>query len=94
MQREKKPPMRQCVGCRIMKPKRELVRVVHAPTGEVSLDFRGKLPGRGAYVCRDPACLARAKKIRALERAFKTPIPDEVFALLAAQMEQGDGADG
>ncbi len=80
--------MRQCVGCREMKPKRELIRVVRSPEGEVSLDFRGKMPGRGAYVCPNPACLARAKKTRALERAFGAPLPDEIFAALAEQMKE------
>ena len=71
--------MRQCVGCREMKPKKDLIRVVKSPEGQVSLDFRGKLPGRGAYVCPDPACLARARKSRALERAFETALPPEVW---------------
>ena len=53
---EKKRPMRQCLGCREMKPKRELIRVVRSPEGEISLDFRGKAPGRGAYLCPDPQC--------------------------------------
>ena len=75
---KKKIPMRQCVGCREMKPKRELLRVVRSPEGEIALDFRGRNPGRGAYVCPDAACLARAKKSRALERAFGIPVPDEV----------------
>lgn len=56
----KKIPMRQCLGCREMKPKRELIRVVRSPEGEISLDFRGKKPGRGAYVCPDPECLKRS----------------------------------
>lgn len=85
---KKKIPMRQCVGCREMKPKRELIRVVRAPEGEISLDFRGKAPGRGAYVCANPACLTRAKKSRALERAFGCPVPDEVFDQLTRQMEE------
>ena len=66
----KKIPMRQCVGCREMKEKRQLIRVVRSPEGEVSLDFKGKKPGRGAYLCPDPACLARARKSKARERAF------------------------
>jgi hypothetical protein len=73
-----------------MKPKRELIRVVRAPEGEISLDFRGKKPGRGAYVCPEPACLARAKKSKALERAFSCSIPDEVYDLLCEQMEHAD----
>ena len=64
----KKIPMRQCVGCREMKEKRALIRVVKSPEGEISLDFRGKKPGRGAYLCRDTACLARALKQKQLER--------------------------
>ena len=73
-----------------MKPKRELVRVVRSPSGEIGLDFRGKMPGRGAYVCRDPACLTRAKKVRGLERAFGKPVPEEVFEALTAQMALGE----
>ena len=84
----KKIPMRQCLGCREMKPKRDLIRVVRSPEGELSLDFKGKKPGRGAYLCPDPACLARAKKARALERAFETAVPDEVYEGLEAQMEE------
>ena len=75
----KKIPMRQCTGCREMKPKRELIRVVRAPDGGISLDFRGKAPGRGAYVCRDVQCLKKAIKSRALERAFGVEIPQEVY---------------
>ncbi len=80
--------MRQCVGCREMKPKKELIRVVRSPEGAVSLDFKGKLPGRGAYVCPDPACLAKARKSKALERAFSAPLPDPVWAELEAQMKE------
>ena len=89
----KKIPMRQCLGCREMKPKKELIRVVRSPEGQVSLDFRGKLPGRGAYVCPDPACLARARKSRALERAFETALPPEVWQALEEQMKEAP-ADG
>ena len=83
-------PMRQCLGCREMKPKRELIRVVRSPEGEISLDFRGKKPGRGAYVCPDPECLKRVRKSKALERAFSAQLPAEVYDALEAQMEQGD----
>lgn len=86
----KKIPLRQCVGCREHKPKSELIRVVRSPEGEVSLDFRGKKPGRGAYVCPDPNCLKKARKSRALERAFASPLPDEVWEGLEAQMEAGE----
>lgn len=84
----KKIPMRQCVGCREMKPKKELIRVVKSPEGAVSLDFKGKLPGRGAYVCPQAACLARARKSKALERAFETALPPEVYQALEEQMKE------
>ena len=84
----RKVPMRQCVGCREMKPKNELIRVVRSPEGTVSLDLKGKLPGRGAYVCPDPECLKRARKSRALERAFSAPLPDEVWQTLEDQMKE------
>lgn len=90
----KKIPLRQCLGCREMKPKSELIRVVRAPDGEISLDFRGKKPGRGAYLCPDGACLARVRKGRAIERAFSAPVSAEVYAALEEQMKAGDGGDG
>ena len=86
---QKKIPMRQCLGCREMKAKKELIRVVRSPEGEISLDFRGKANGRGAYLCPDPACLKKAIKARALERAFSAQIPDEVYEALERQMEAG-----
>ena len=86
----KKIPVRQCLGCREHKPKRELIRVVRSPEGEISLDFRGKQNGRGAYVCPDAACLAKVRKSRALERAFGVSIPEEVYAALEEQMKAGD----
>ena len=84
----KKIPMRQCLGCREMKPKRELIRAVKSPEGEISLDFRGKKPGRGAYVCPNMGCLARARKSKGLERAFSMAIPAEVYEALEAQMSE------
>ena len=86
----KKIPMRQCVGCREMKPKKELIRVVKSPEGTISLDFRGKAPGRGAYVCPDMACLKKGIKSKALERAFETAIPQEIYDALVQRMEEGD----
>ena len=90
----KKIPMRQCVGCREMKEKRQLIRVVRSPEGEVSLDFKGKKPGRGAYVCHDPECLKKARKSRALERAFSAALPPEVYEALEGQMRTGEEQDG
>ncbi len=92
MQKPRKLPQRQCLGCREMKNKRDLIRAVRSPEGEISLDFKGKKPGRGAYVCPNPACLARARKARALERAFETAVPGSVYDLLEQQMR--DGSDG
>ena len=88
---EKKIPMRQCLGCREMKPKRELIRVVRSPEGNISLDFKGKASGRGAYVCPEPQCLKKAIKAKALERAFSTQIPPEIYASLEKEMEAGNG---
>ena len=90
----KKIPMRQCVGCREMKEKRALIRVVKSPEGEISLDFRGKKPGRGAYLCPDPACRARARKSKARERAFSTALPGEVYEALEGQMKAGEDQNG
>lgn len=86
----KKIPMRQCVGCREMKEKRALIRVVKSPEGEISLDFKGKKPGRGAYLCPSPECLKRARKARALERAFESAMPAEVYEALEEQMKAGE----
>ena len=87
---QKKIPMRQCVGCREMKAKKELVRVVRSPEGEISLDFRGKAPGRGAYVCPQAECLRRAIMSRALERGLDCQIPQEIYDQLLLRMEAGD----
>jgi predicted RNA-binding protein YlxR (DUF448 family) len=86
---QKKIPMRQCLGCREMKPKKELIRAVRSPEGEISLDFKGKAPGRGAYLCRSGECLKKALKSKALERAFSAQIPPEVYERLQREMEDG-----
>ena len=86
---QKKIPMRQCLGCREAKPKKELIRVVRSPEGEISLDFKGKASGRGAYICHDPQCLKKAIKSKALERAFSAQIPPEIYDKLSEQMEGG-----
>ena len=75
----KKIPLRRCNGCGESKPKKELVRVVRAGDGTVSLDLTGKKPGRGAYVCKSADCLRAARKARRLERAFSCQIPAEVY---------------
>ena len=86
----KKIPQRQCVGCREMKDKKSLIRVVRSPEGEVSLDKVGKKPGRGAYLCPDTACLTKARKSRALERALETAIPPEVYETMERQMGESE----
>ncbi len=92
-QKTKKPPLRHCVGCGEGKAKKELVRVVRSKEGQVSLDDTGKAPGRGAYLCRSAACLAKARKKKALERAFGLAVPGEVYERLEQQLATSD-ADG
>ena len=87
----KRVPLRQCLGCREMKPKAELVRVVRSPEGAVSVDLRGKAPGRGAYVCRSADCLKKALRSKAVGRALGVEIPPEIWEALTAQMEVPDG---
>ena len=83
----RKIPMRMCVGCREMKEKRSLLRVVKSPEGAISFDRVGKAPGRGAYVCKSKACLERAVKARQLERALETRIDEAVFAQLMEEID-------
>ena len=85
-------PMRKCTGCNEMKPKKELVRVVRSPEGEVSLDLTGKKPGRGAYVCRSSECLAKAIKAKRFEKAFSCEIPSEA-ALSSRNVPQSGQAE-
>ena len=82
----RKIPMRMCVGCREMKPKATLLRVVKPQEGDAHIDRVGKAPGRGAYVCDDIECLRRARKTRALERALDCRIEDDVFDALERQI--------
>ena len=86
----KKIPMRKCTGCNEMKPKKELVRIVRSPEGEISVDLTGKKSGRGAYVCRRLACLQTARKAKRLERAFACTIPDDVYDAMEGELERHD----
>ena len=86
----KKTPLRKCTGCGEMKPKKELVRVVKSPEGEVSLDLTGRKPGRGAYVCPRVDCLRLARKARRLEKAFSCPIPAEVYDRMEVEFEASE----
>lgn len=84
----KKIPMRMCVGCREMKEKRELIRIVRTPDGEVAIDDTGKRSGRGAYICRRPECLIRAIRQKQLERQLDTTLSQEVTDALTAEIQQ------
>ena len=86
---QKKIPMRQCMGCRERLEKRQLIRVVRSPEGEVSLDFSGKKNGRGAYLCPDPQCLKKAIKSKSLDRSLEVTIPREIYDRLEKEMEAG-----
>ncbi len=88
----KKIPQRQCMGCRERKEKRELIRVVRSPEGIVGLDFNGKAPGRGAYICPSCDCLKKAIRSKALERSLETAIPEEIYARLEKEMEARSNA--
>lgn len=83
---QKKVPVRRCVGCNTQKPKKELVRIVRSPEGEVSVDLTGKRSGRGAYLCPSAACLAKARKAKRLERTFEVPIPDGIYDRLTEEI--------
>lgn len=82
----KKIPMRMCLGCNEMKPKKELIRVVKSPEGEISLDFTGKKSGRGAYICHSVECFNKARKGRRLEKAFSCQIDAGVYDAMAEEL--------
>ncbi len=89
---QKKIPLRKCTGCGEMKEKKQLIRIVKSPDSEetecrISVDLTGKKSGRGAYICNNPDCLAKAKKARRLEKAFSCKIPDEVYQRLEQELE-------
>ena len=88
---QKKIPQRQCMGCRERKPKKEMIRVVRGTDGTVSLDFGGKMSGRGAYVCPDLNCLKKALRSKALDRALEVTIPEEIYQRLEREMEGVNG---
>ena len=82
----KKTPERMCVGCQTVRPKKELVRIVRSPEGVFSVDFTGKKPGRGAYVCRKQECFDAAVKRRRFEKAFSGAVSAEVLETLRAEL--------
>lgn len=84
---QRKIPQRQCMGCRERKNKRDLIRVVRGTDGTVNLDFSGKAPGRGAYICSNPECLKKAIRSKALDRSLEVTIPETVYDRLSKEME-------
>lgn len=84
----RKVPLRTCVACRTTRPKRELVRIVRTPAGELLIDRKGKVSGRGAYVCPEPSCAELAVKRRALERALAVPVGENLIAELGTAIEE------
>ena len=88
---QKKIPQRQCMGCRERKAKREMIRVVRGTDGAVSLDFGGKMNGRGAYICPQMDCLKKAIRSKALDRSLEVTIPEEVYDRLQKEMEGNHG---
>lgn len=90
MPKPRKIPMRMCVGCREMKPKTELQRIVKPQEKDAHIDFTGKAAGRGAYVCKSPACLKRAQTSRALERALSCAVSSEILQALVEQLEANE----
>lgn len=86
MVKKKKEPLRQCVGCRTMKSKREMVRVIRTPEETIVMDLTGRKNGRGAYICRSAACFDKARKSKAFERALNVSIPEELYDLLRKEL--------
>ena len=86
--KKKKIPERQCLGCNEHRPKSELLRVVREPSGDISLDFTGKKSGRGAYICKNPACLKKLRKNRRAESNLGVSIPEEVWDALEAALAE------
>ena len=88
MEKVRKIPVRQCLGCNEHKPKAELIRVVRSPEGEISLDTRGKKSGRGAYICHDVKCLNKARKSKRIEKALDCAIPEEIYDAMEAELSE------
>lgn len=86
--KSQKIPMRMCLGCNEMKPKRELMRVVKSPDGEISLDFTGKKNGRGAYLCKEAECFDKARKARRFEKSLSCRIDESVYEVMADELRK------
>ncbi len=90
--KQKKIPLRQCLGCNEHKPKKELLRVVRTPEGEIVLDFTGKKSGRGAYICYSAGCLKKARKSRRIESNLELSIPEEIYDRMESELEEYERA--
>lgn len=88
--KQRKIPVRQCLGCGEPREKKELIRVVRSPEGELSIDLTGKKSGRGAYICRSVECFNKAKKARRFEKNFQMAIPEEIYLKLEAELKAGE----
>lgn len=88
--KQKKIPLRKCLGCGCQKPKQELVRVVRSAEGEVSLDLTGKKAGRGAYICKSAQCLKAARKAKRIDRAFLVTVPDDVYDEMEKELSENE----
>ena len=86
----KKIPMRMCLGCGEMKPKKELIRAVKSPEGDISIALTGKKHGRGAYICRSAECFRKARKARRLEKSFSCKISDEVYDNMEKELTENE----
>ncbi|HBO20897.1 MULTISPECIES: RNase P modulator RnpM [Ruminococcus] len=86
----KKIPMRMCLGCGEMKPKRELIRVVKSKEGDISLDLTGKRSGRGAYICKSVECFEKARKARKFERSFSCMISEDIYNSMEGELRENE----
>jgi len=82
----KQIPLRQCVGCREMKSKKELARIIRTPEGNILLDKTGRMNGRGAYICFNQDCLAKAIKTKGIERALKMQVSDDIYDAISKEL--------
>ena len=89
--KQKKVPLRMCLGCQQMKSKKELIRIVRDKEGNTSVDFTGKKAGRGAYICKSIECFEKARKGKRLEKAFEARIDETIYETLKKQLEGNDG---
>ena len=90
MMKTKKIPMRMCLGCGEMKPKRELIRVVKSKEGDISLDLTGKKSGRGAYICKSVECFEKARKARKFERSFSCMISEDISTSMEGELRENE----